>query len=133
MRSARFSSTTSGRITFRGIRRSRRVVSEFLITSHLARKNRHGFKERARRVLGESCPPSYATGSVVLLASIGGVFAFKMESSWKLALWNTIGSSVLVHNWMLANDFVNYLARGRAPIATQRFWMLSVEAQFYVA
>ncbi|KQP56391.1 acyltransferase family protein [Agreia sp. Leaf283] len=109
------------------------VISGFLITSHLAKKIGTGshkllagfWANRARRLL--------PLASVVLLATIGGIFAFMPESSWKVALRNIVGSAVYVQNWMLANDSVNYLARDQAPIPTQHFWTLSVEEQFYIA
>ncbi|WP_186816533.1 acyltransferase family protein [Cellulomonas aerilata] len=109
------------------------VISGLLITSHLLRSAvspggvRLGrfWANRARRLL--------PLASVVLLATAAGTFAFLPESAWRPTLRNLMASALYVENWSLAASSVDYLARDQAPLATQHFWSLSVEEQFYLA
>lgn len=45
---------------------------------------------------------------------------------------NVISSATFWQNWHLADQSVDYLRSGDAPVATEHFWSLSVEEQFYI-
>lgn len=46
---------------------------------------------------------------------------------------DVVASATFWENWRLASKSVDYLHHGDAPVATQHFWSLSVEEQFYLA
>lgn len=45
---------------------------------------------------------------------------------------NAISAATFWQNWFLANDALNYLQQDNQIVATQHFWSLSVEEQFYL-
>ncbi|MGO4535914.1 acyltransferase family protein [Leifsonia sp. 2MCAF36] len=108
------------------------VISGYLITSHLVAgavapggiKLGKFWAGRARRLL--------PLATTVFLATIIGMYALLPEALWRATLRNVVAAALYVQNWALAADSVNYLARDQAPVATQHFWSLSVEEQFYI-
>lgn len=108
------------------------VISGFLITSHLLREvdktgrlNVFAFwAARARRLLPAAL--------LVLLATSVAVILWVPRSLWHQYLGEVIASAAYVQNWRLAADSVDYLAAANLPSASQHFWSLSVEEQFYV-
>jgi len=44
---------------------------------------------------------------------------------------DVVASATFWENWRLASKSVDYLHQGDAPVATQHFWSLSLEEQFY--
>jgi peptidoglycan/LPS O-acetylase OafA/YrhL len=108
------------------------VISGFLITGHLVRElDRTGsvrltrfWAARARRLLPASL--------LVLTATAVAVLAAVPRSLQERFLSEVLSSALYVQNWKLAGDAVDYLAADNRPSATQHFWSLSVEEQFYV-
>jgi peptidoglycan/LPS O-acetylase OafA/YrhL len=108
------------------------VISGYLITAHLYREvKRTGrlrlakfWAARARRLL----PASLLTLLVTALA----VLLLVPQSRWDQFLSEIMASAGYVQNWLLASNSVDYLAADNVPSATQHFWSLSVEEQFYV-
>jgi len=45
---------------------------------------------------------------------------------------NAISAATFWQNWFLANDSLNYLQQDNLIVATQHFWSLSLEEQFYL-
>lgn len=45
---------------------------------------------------------------------------------------DVVSSATFWENWRLASKSVDYLHQGDAPVATQHFWSLSLEEQFYL-
>ena len=108
------------------------VISGFLITGHLLREiDRTGsvsltrfWAARARRLLPASLLVLTATAVAVLVAV--------PRSLQERFLAEVLSSAFYVQNWKLAGDAVDYLAADNRPSASQHFWSLSVEEQFYV-
>ncbi|MFC5679023.1 acyltransferase family protein [Aeromicrobium endophyticum] len=108
------------------------VISGFLITGHLLREiDRTGsvrlarfWAARARRLLPASLLVLTATAVAVLIAV--------PRSLQERFLSEVLASAFYVQNWKLAGDAVDYLAADNRPSASQHFWSLSVEEQFYV-
>ena len=108
------------------------VISGFLITGHLVREiDRTGsvsltrfWAARARRLLPASL--------LVLTVTAVAVLAAVPRSLQERFLAEVLSSAFYVQNWKLAGDAVDYLAADNRPSASQHFWSLSVEEQFYV-
>lgn len=108
------------------------VISGFLITGHLMREvERTGrlnlgrfWAARARRLLPASL--------LVLLLTAIAVLVAVPRSLKEQFLSEVVASALYVQNWRLAHDAVDYLAADNRPSASQHFWSLSVEEQFYV-
>nr|WP_254450849.1 acyltransferase family protein [Aeromicrobium stalagmiti] len=108
------------------------VISGFLITDHLAREvDRTGaiglrrfWAARARRLLPASL--------LVLLVTAVTVLVAVPRSLQERFFSEIIASALYVQNWKLAGDSVDYLGADNLPSASQHFWSLSVEEQFYV-
>ncbi len=108
------------------------VISGFLITGHLLREvERTGrlnlarfWAARARRLLPASL--------LVLLLTAIAVLVAVPRSLKEQFLSEVLASAAYVQNWRLARDAVDYLAADNRPSASQHFWSLSVEEQFYV-
>jgi peptidoglycan/LPS O-acetylase OafA/YrhL len=108
------------------------VISGYLITGHLVRQvERTGrvdlgrfWAARARRLLPASLLVLLVTAVAVLLAV--------PRSLKDQFLSEVLASAAYVQNWRLAHDAVDYLAADNRPSASQHFWSLSVEEQFYV-
>ncbi|MET0927915.1 MAG: acyltransferase family protein [Aeromicrobium sp.] len=108
------------------------VISGFLITGHLVRDvERNGtvrlgrfWAARARRLLPASL--------LVLLLTAIAVLTVVPRSLKDQFLSEVIASAAYVQNWKLASDAVDYLSADNLPSASQHFWSLSVEEQFYV-
>lgn len=70
------------------------------------------------------------------LATIGGVLALAALSGNLSVLLtnakNAVSAATFWQNWFLANDSMNYLQQDNLIVATQHFWSLSVEEQFYL-
>lgn len=108
------------------------VISGYLITSHLWRS---AIQERlslvgfyARRI--RRLAPASLTVTVSVIAATA---AFVPLDRWVQYSREFIGSVLLVENWILARDSVDYLASENSPSPMQHFWSLSVEEQFYLA
>lgn len=107
------------------------VISGYLISKHLfdelAAKTfrfRNFWSRRAKRIL-----PSAV---LVLLVTGLGILSITLVLDRTNAFKHLIASLLFAENWMLARDSVNYLAQDEAPLATQHYWSLSVEEQFYL-
>jgi peptidoglycan/LPS O-acetylase OafA/YrhL len=108
------------------------VISGYLITGHLLREvERTGsvrlgrfWAARARRLLPASL--------LVLLATAVAVLLLVPRSLKEQFLTDVLASAAYVQNWNLAGNAVDYLAAENRPSASQHFWSLSVEEQFYV-
>jgi peptidoglycan/LPS O-acetylase OafA/YrhL len=108
------------------------VISGYLITGHLLREvDRTGsirlgrfWAARARRLLPAAL--------LVLLLSAVSILLLVPRSLKQQFLSDVLASAAYVQNWHLAGDAVDYLAADNRPSASQHFWSLSVEEQFYV-
>ena len=108
------------------------VISGFLITTQLLREvDRSGrvslagfWARRARRLLPAAL--------VTLLACAVATIVFVPRLYWEQFLTEIGASTAYVQNWQLAQDAVDYMARGDRASPVQHFWSLSVEEQFYL-
>lgn len=108
------------------------AISGFLITGQLlreadgARRIRLGrfWVRRARRLLPSSL--------VVLFATALATLAWVPQFRWQQFFSEIMASALYVQNWLLAQNATDYLAASNVPSASQHFWSLSVEEQFYV-
>jgi peptidoglycan/LPS O-acetylase OafA/YrhL len=107
------------------------VISGFLITGQLARElERTGrialpafWAKRVRRLLPASI-------TVLVFATLATLFILPLSSLLD-SLKEILASTFYVENWSLAIGSVNYLSSHDAT-ATQHYWSLSLEEQFYV-
>lgn len=108
------------------------VISGFLITGHLVREVELTgrirlaafWAARARRLL----PASLLT----LLVTAVAVIVWVPRTLWEQFLSEVMASALYFQNWLLASNSVDYLAADNIASASQHFWSLSVEEQFYV-
>ena len=107
------------------------VISGYLITSHLwksaveGRLSLIGFYARRVRRLA----PASITVSIFIVA---GTYLVVPIERWAQFAKEVIASVLLVENWVLARDSVDYLASEASPSPVQHFWSLSAEEQFYL-
>ncbi len=107
------------------------VISGFLITQHLwnsaaaGRLSLSGFYARRVRRLAPA-------SMFVLIAVLVATALIVPFGQWKAYTAEIIGSALLVQNWVLAHNSVDYLAADNTPSPVQHYWSLSVEEQFYL-
>lgn len=107
------------------------VISGFLITSHVIReidetgrlRLRRFWLRRAARLL-----PSALT--VVATVSLVAPLVLPVIDRDQTAV-QQLSSVLLVQNWALLLQSVDYLTAGAAPTALEHYWSLSAEEQFY--
>jgi Predicted acyltransferases len=105
------------------------VITGFLLTGQLARAADPGtgvVLRRWRRTFVRLMPAAI----VVLVATMIAGAAILPESRWPQTVREIVTSAVLVENWQLAADAVDYAARSNAVSVVQHFWSLSIQAQF---
>ena len=108
------------------------VISGYLITSLLLKdRDETGtisfsrfYVRRARRLL----PASLVTLAAILVAA----YLLLPPLAWRDTAEEAAASALYLENWRLAAESVDYLAADSVASATQHFWSLSVEEQFYL-
>ncbi|GAA5022417.1 SGNH hydrolase domain-containing protein [Terrabacter aeriphilus] len=107
------------------------VISGFLITLHLLeRPIRSGadllsfWARRVRRLI--------PAATVVLVVTLGASLVWLPQTVHTRSAQEVIASALYVENWMLALTSTDYLATDQLHSATQHYWSLSVEEQFYI-
>ncbi|MER7073660.1 acyltransferase family protein [Terrabacter sp. NPDC000476] len=107
------------------------VISGFLITLHLLeRPIRSGadllsfWARRVRRLI--------PAATVVLVVTLGASLVWLPQTVHARSAQEVIASALYVENWMLALTSTDYLATDQLHSATQHYWSLSVEEQFYI-
>jgi peptidoglycan/LPS O-acetylase OafA/YrhL len=108
------------------------VISGFLIGGQQLReveatgriRLREFWLRRARRLLPASL--------LVLATTAIGVLTLAPPMQIRQFLFEIVGSTLYVQNWLLAAASTDYSASTNDPSPVQHFWSLSVEEQFYV-
>ncbi|MDN5764209.1 MAG: acyltransferase [Humibacillus sp.] len=107
------------------------VISGFLITLHLLQRPIKGpadllafWARRVRRLI--------PAATVVLVATVVATLIWLPATVHARIAQEAIASSLYVENWMLAVTSTDYLATDQLHSATQHYWSLSVEEQFYI-
>ena len=107
------------------------VISGYLITAHLVEhppSSRRDLAEFWGRRIRRLLPAAF----LVLAATLIGARLLAPETQWAGVARGVIASALYVENWALASSAVDYMAATDVPTATQHYWSLSVEEQFYV-
>jgi peptidoglycan/LPS O-acetylase OafA/YrhL len=107
------------------------VISGFLITLHLLerpiRRVSDLFAFWARRV--RRLIPA---ATLVLVVTLGASLLWLPQTVHERVANEVIASALYVENWFLALTSTDYLATDQLHSATQHYWSLSVEEQFYI-
>lgn len=108
------------------------VISGFLITSHLLREAEAHGTISLRTFYARRIMRLIPAATVVLVATVVGVFLFAPRLLWSQIGIDVMGAATYSLNWILASRSVDYLAEGAAASPVQHFWSLAVEEQFYL-
>jgi peptidoglycan/LPS O-acetylase OafA/YrhL len=109
------------------------VISGFLITNHLLSEVRKRGRIHAGRFWARRAIRLVPASMLVLLTTSIAILVWVPQALWRQFLSEVTASVLLVENWRLARESVDYLALGNVASPTQHFWTLSVEEQFYIA
>jgi peptidoglycan/LPS O-acetylase OafA/YrhL len=85
------------------------------------------FNFYARRI--KRLAPAATVCLLLILLAIFTLGNFGVQQS---TASQVISSSIFMQNWHLAGEAVDYLGQDKAATATQHFWSLSIEEQFYM-
>lgn len=105
------------------------LVTGFLLTGGMYRAAQAGSLD-VRRQWTRTATRLLPTASVVLVATVVAGVALLPESRWAQTIREVLASTLMLQNWQLAADAVDYAARSQAVSVVQHFWSLSVQVQF---
>lgn len=105
------------------------LISGFLLTGQLHRAAaRDGLD--LRRQWGRAAARLVPTASTVLVAAVVAGALLLPESRWPQTVREIVASALMLQNWQLAADAVDYAARNNTTSVVQHFWSLSIQVQF---
>lgn len=108
------------------------VISGFLITGLLVKEAERSDRIRLVDFWARRMRRLLPAASVVLLSTLAATVALLPATRWLDVARDVAASAVYLQNWNLADQAVDYAARGMAPSPVQHFWSLSIEEQFYL-
>lgn len=105
------------------------LITGFLLTGQLLRAVEGGGGVSVRRLAVRTLTLLLPAALVVLLATATAGMLLLPESRWMQTAREVMASALLVQNWQLAADSVDYAARSNAASVVQHFWSLSIQVQ----
>ncbi|WP_164885802.1 acyltransferase family protein [Paenirhodobacter populi] len=107
------------------------VIAGFFLMHSFAKQERPGMAEVLRywqRCLARIAP----SASVVILATCVLFLTLGTDMQWSGWVRSAIAALLMVENWWLMRNGVNYLSIGHSPSPFQQMWALSVQMQIYL-